>query len=52
MDRRRVASYYIDNDVIDMIAELAEKEDRTKSAIIERAIRLYMTGNKDETHIE
>lgn len=47
MTDKKIASYYLDVDIIESINRLSESEGRKKSTIIERAIRNYMERDKE-----
>lgn len=47
MNEKKIASYYLSKEVIDSITNLSESEGRSKSTIIERAIKLYMERGEE-----
>ena len=41
MAEKKVSSFYLKPETIRLITKLSDKEDRSKSSVIDRAIKLY-----------
>ena len=41
MTDKRVSSFYLKSETVKLITKLADKEDRSKSSVIDRAVKLY-----------
>lgn len=47
MSDNKIVSYYLDIETIETISKLSQTENRTKSAIIKRAIKCYMERDSE-----